>query len=579
MAAPAPRLLLATALLPLALAAPWAVAQEGAPSALQQDGPLPALAGVPIEFDCVATLPLDHPALRRYPGEDGEDLARSAGLPDPATWLDQTLCGYLWDELESAGAHAAPRDVRLPARGVLVARLQRVWIEGSRVIEQRIGSTIMPVSVPHWAVATAWELDFAVAYAGSADERTGEGSLTFELAGAAEQDDYAALRLDSLLRGASLDTFSDLPRVLADDGHLGDLLFAVVPTPAGAPQILGLDGPSAEGFWQLLSTRSEQRHDAMAFYLSADRLDRARRVELARWFLLNDPDVSLRRDALGWLLQQEDPDTDQGFSEPMMDLLGWLVLRERSSRVRAEAVRVLSTRPGEQVRSLLVAASTDPDKRVSDRATSGLRREPPPTAAELATTPAAPSMPSLAAWTASLDGRVAPRDPAPQSLVALALAVGGPAADAWLVRWAAKGKTTPGDQPWVLDAWSRMVAEGSPRVRVHTLERMGRDAGQASVAALIEQRVKLEREPTVRAAAISALRAFGRPGLDTLLVDASRDSDPDVRIAAVEAMTSVPGARVDERLQQLASGDPDNRVKRKARRVLRVRAKEAWDQG
>lgn len=572
-------LLLASVLLVPTLASAQGASQHSPVADDAVRGPLPALAGIPIEYSCVASLPPDHPALRRYPGEDAEDLTRMSGSTRPDVFVGEVLCAYLWRMLEDAGAHQAPSDVRLPARGVLIARLQRMWIEGSRVVEQRIGATIMPVSIPHWAVAMSWELEFAVEYAGGAVERADSGHLTFELSGAAEQDDYAPLRLGALLRGASIDTFSDLPRVLADDGHLGDLLFAVVESPTQAPDLLGLDGEAEEGFWQLLSTLSEQRHDAMAFYLASDRIERKQLVEMARWFVVNDPDVSLRRDALGWLLQEEDPDLDSEFSEPIMDLLAWLVLRERSSRVRAEAVRVLGTRPGEQVRTLLIAASTDTDKRVSDRAMSGLRKEPPPTAADLASIPESPTIPSLTSWTSALDGRVSPTAPVPQTLAPLALSLGGPAADTWLSRWAVKGRIGPEDEAWALPIWARMAREGSLRVRMHTLGRLSAQAEQTPVAELVEDRVKNEKEPMARASAIRALKRFDRPGVDSLLIQASRSTDPDVRLAAVDALTRVPGDRVDDRLEELSSGDPANKVRRRARRVLRTRAKEAWDQG
>lgn len=558
------------------VAAAQAVSQHPDPPPREANGPLPALAGIPLSFRCTAELPLDHPALRRYPGEDALDLAEAAGVDDAGIFIDGALCAYLWRSLETAGAHLAPEDVRLPARGVLTASLQRLWIEGSRVVEQRIGSTIMPVSIPHWALAMSWEVGFDVEYQDEAGGARGSDKpLVFELSGSAEQDDYAALRLDSLLRAASLDTFGELPRVLADDGKLGDLLFAVVPTPKGAPPELGLSGVAADGFWQLLSTESQQRHDSMAFYLASDVLPLPRRVEMARWFLLTDPDVSLRKDALAWLLRLEDPDPKEPFSDELMELLRWLTLRERSSRVRADAVRVLATRPGEQTRELLVAASTDPDRRVADRAVSGLRKEPPPTAAELEETPGAPRSPEVAAWTSALDGRVAPDEPPPKTLVSLALALGGPAAETWLSRWAARGRVEDGDD-WAFDAWRSMATHGSLRVRLHTLERLAGKSGDSRVAELLESRIAKETEPSAKVAAIEALSRFERAGLDAVLIEASRSSDVDVRVAAVEALTQVPGANVDKRLERLASDDPTNKVRRKARRALRERAKESW---
>lgn len=124
-----------------------------------------------------------------------------------------------------------------------------------------------------------------------------------------------------------------------------------------------------------------------------------------------------------------------------------------------------------------------------------------------------------------------------------------------------------------------MVRSGSLRVKLHTLDRLSSMAGQTPIAELVEERIAKESEPVVRAAAIRALRRFDRPGLDALLIEASRSTRTEVRVAAVEALTGVPGARVDERLEALSSGDPDGKVRRKARRVLRTRAKEAWERG
>lgn len=535
-------------------------------------GPLPDLAGVPLDLRCTATLPPSHPALRRYPGRDAVDLSREMNAEDPSTWVGDALCAHLWAQLEEAGAHAAPRDVKLPARAVLTASLQRLWIEGSRIVEQRIGSTIMPVSIPHWAVATSWQMTFGVEYADARRTEPSSG-LSFEMAGSAEQDDYAPLRLDALLHAASLDAFSPLPRLLADEGQLGDLLFALVESP-DAPSLLGLEGEAADGFWQLLSTRADQRHDAVAFYLSADALPVTRRRDLARWFLLNDPDVSLRRDVLAWLVSQERPEGD--FSDELTRMLAWLVLRERASRVRAEAVRVLGERGGESVRWLLVAASTDPDKRVSDRAMSGLRNEAPPTAAELETLPEPPTMPRVPEWTRALDGRVSPEEPPARSLARLALALGGPAAETWLARWAARGEV---DGAWVVDVWRELAVRGSVRVRKQVLVRLAEEGARPGVPELIEERIRDEDEPSVRVAAIQAVSQVHRAGLDSLLIEVSRESNPSLRIAAVEVMAGVPGDRVQQRLERLAGDDPEGKVRRAARKALKARAKAAWKQG
>ena len=571
--------LLLLLLLPtLAAAQDSAPQNDPTPAPAPRMGPPPPLAGIPLALRCDASIPEDHAVLRRYPGQDLNDLATLGEEEDARIWADEYLCGLLWEVLEEGGAHEAPADVRLPARAVLTATLQRLWVEGSRVVEQRIGSTVMPVSIPHWAVAMAWDFSFAVEYLDDSDSgapRKTNAPLELSLGGTAEQDDYAPLRMGSLLRAASLEAFSDLPWLMADDGHLGDLLFALVPRPGSAPAPLHVGGPLADGFWQLLSTDPRQRHDALAFYLSSDLVPFAGRMDLARWFVLNDPDVTLRKDALGWLMLAE-PADPAPLTAGTADLLAWLVLRDRSSRMRAEAVRVLSQRAGPHRRALLVAASTDEDRRVADRALTGLRDEPPPTTAELEARPESPELPGAAPWTAALDGRVSPgtageRD---QALLALALAAMSPAAETWTVRWIGRGAPLESDLVWAVDAWERLATDGTPRVRREALVRLGRESQRPSVAEVVVARIEAEREPALVVVAIDGLQRFDVRGLRPALLAASRSKDSAVRVSAVSAMTTVEGQDVQDRLTRLAAEDPTGRVRRTARKALRSRARD-----
>jgi hypothetical protein len=560
------------------------VAQDTAPQRdpigqTMRPGPPPPLAGIPIALKCDALLPFDHPALRRYPGQDLNDLAVEAEADNAQAWAQTHLCETLWEVLAQAGAHPAPDDVRLPARAVLTASLNRLWIEGSRVVEQRIGSTIMPVSIPHWAVAMSWDFAFFIDYSRAPEqpvERTGSGELELSLGGAAEQDDYAPLRMGALFRAAALEAFADLPWVVADDGHLGDLLFGLVAAPGSAPAALGVEGDLAAGFWQLLSTDARQRHDALAFYLSSPLVRFARRLELARWFLLNDPDLALRRDALGWVMQSESRDPEAELTGPTQDLLAWLILKDRSSRMRAEAVRVLSMRSGDAERALLVAASTDEDARVADRAITGLKGAPPPTAAELEAIPSEPAMPALASWTSALDGRVpaGSRTSRDQALLTLALASRSPAADTWMVHWAAGGATDEADLAWALDSWRELATAGVERVRREALLRLGRESHRPSVAEVLVSRIRDEPEAALKVVAIEGLQRTDVKGLRTALLKVSRSTDVGVRSAAVTALAGVRGRDVDERLTSVADGDPVAKVRRRARKALRTRAKQ-----
>jgi hypothetical protein len=563
---------LALLLLLLSVASP-ALGQQTTDEA--PDGPPPPLAGVPLTFLCEARLHPGHPLLSPQPGQDLRDLAGVEADDERAlsAWLELHLCGLIWQQLEASGAHAQPPDVRLPARAVLEVRLLSAEMEGTRVVDQRVGSSVMPVAVPHWALESTWMIRFGIHRERDGTTVVGEPALDFTARDRAEQEDYTPLRVGALLRANVQRSFSGLPRLLADEGGLGDLLFSEV-DPRTAPSQLGVSGALADGFWNLLAPVSEHRHDALAFYLASDRPSRDARIGLARWFVLNDSDVAVRRDAMAWLLLQEPPpDAERDLSPEMVALLRWLLSRDTSPRMRAAVAEGLVGRTGDGVRELLLIASSDHDRRVADVANGALRRFEPATAAEMAELARPVSPPRVPGWTAALDGRVALPDGNPdRHLLILATAAGGPAAETWLTRWALHGETGPGDGDWTMEGWIGLAGHPSPRVRRATLERL-----TSEVSALIQaerivlDRVRLETEPELRIMAIEALDRKDGPGAAGALLAASRDESPKVRAVAAMALAEVPGDEATERLELLARGDPDGKVRRKATRALRKR--------
>ncbi len=539
-----------------------------------EPGPPPPLDGVPLDFRCSLTIPEDHPLLARQPGQDLRDLAGGDDV-EAATWLRDHLCELVWGVLDAAGAHAQPTDLHLPARAVLEVVLTDAELEGTRIVDQRVGQTVMPVAVPHWALDLTWRTRFWIRY--DRDGQLFERGPPLELVTRqrAEQEDYTPLRLGSLLRAATMRAVRDLPRLLADEGGLGDLLFDVVDSPGQAPPQLGATGVLADGFWNLLAPAAAHRHDALAFYLASEFPPKPARIELARWFVLNDSDVAVRRDALAWLMQQEPPiDSDRDISPDTAGLLRWLLARDPSPRMRSEVVETLVGRTGDRVRELLLVASADRERRVSDTANTALRRFSPSTAAEMGALDRQPPPPRLAGWTTSLDGRIVlpPGNP-DQHLLDLARAAGGPAAETWIARWLAYGTLTDDDMVWAVPGWRAAAAHPSPRVRREALERLSREAGSLlQTEGILVQRIAEETDPELRILAIQALERRAAPGAAEALLAASADPDPLVRAAAALALADVPDPRADQRLAELADDDSP-KVRRRAKRAIRKREK------
>ena len=567
-------------------AEPLIAPQEAAPPA--DAGPPAPLMGVPIDLRCDGAPPADHPIYRQYPGQDLHSLVRlDEGVVLPADlkprqpvpldvlepWLDRNLCSLVWDQLSAAGAHAAPEDVDLPATAVLEVRLQDVYLEGSREVEQRVGSTVMPISVPHWALSLGWSVRFSIEYRG-AEDAVKAAPLELQPLGGAEQEDSSPLRMGALLRAATLGAFGTLPDLLADEGRLGDLLFAVVDRPTSAPPALDVSGTLSDSFWLLLSPSAQARHDALAFYLSSKRVHAEAREEMARWFLLHDSDLGLRRDALAWLLSLEAPPQDDlALSDDLMELLRWLVAREPSPRVRAEVVHALAPRRGPEVRELLLVASADTDARVSDVAVELLKRFPPATAAELDGMVGVPQPPRLASWTVAFDGRLPPPPgPLDRHLLNLAAAARGPAAESFTIKWLRSAVLADADMDWVPEVWLRLSASPSGTVREQAIGRLSREEGRGGADSILATRVATETTWALRLLAVQGLYDPGSAqGAGEALILATHDGTPQVRAAAAARLAEIAGREAEDRLEVLLRNDPDNRVRRAAKKALRVR--------
>ncbi len=556
----------------------WA-ATASAQAPPNRPGPPPPLAGVPIELQCDAKLPDGHPVAHRQPGVDLHTLAERAEAEDPLEWLDDMLCDRLWRMLEAAGAHPAPDDVRLPARAIVEARLEDLQISGTREVDQRIGGSILQVAVPHWSLGMRWRLSFAVHYpaADPSDDATVLSAPPLELnpRAGAEQDDYAPLRLGALLEVSAARAFTTVPRIIADDGRLGDLLFARVDRPPGAPPELGAPGAVGAQFWQLLVSDPKHRHDALAFHLGSRVIPQPARTELAYWFLLNDSNPTLRKDVLAWLLRGEHPpDAEQPLSDRLFIALRWLLARDGSPRMRGRVIDSLEGRVTDDVRDLMLLGSTDRASSVSERALGGLRRFAAPTLSDYRRMEAEPAPPSPASWTVALDGRVVMPDGSPAShRLALVRETGGAPSEKWLVRWLHSGRVEAGELDWAMVAWADLLEHEAARVRRATIERLGRETDRAEARSLLAGPIASEPLPELRIEALLGIGAVEDPAARDAVLAATEDPDAAVRKAAAEALMVIPGRSAQVRLEALRDNDPDPKVRRRARVSLRKRGK------
>jgi hypothetical protein len=527
------------------------------------------LSGVPIALSCRARLPEAHPLLGSHPGVDIDEL-RGEGEPDlsPARWMEKHLCGHIEEVLLSAGAHNAPPDLELPARAILDAHLVDAYLDGSRVVDQRIRDNLWPVSVPHWSLEMTWRVRFAVHYR----QGVNGPALDLVLRGEAHQEDYQRLDLGLLLAAATSSAVGRLPRVLADEGRLGDLLFSTKDTAPEAPASWRVDGVMVQAFGLLISATTDSRHAALAIYLGSPLLPANERSALARWFAINDPDLPIRRDALAWLMRQEpEPGAGSSLSPETAELLTWLLHRATSHRVRVAAVMALADRSGNQVRRMLLIAATDADRRVADVALSQLRNFKAATASEL-NSKGEPPQPSLPAWTSALDGRMRSEESADnRTLLTLAGEAGGSAANLWLVRWLQRGPVKPDDRDWALATWQHLSRSESIEIREATLQRLIRERQLVGVGELLRERAQQETEVALRVVALGHLD--DGPTELQLLMSTAAAADPLLRRAAATALATQKAGDAELRLRTLARSDPDRKVRVAARKALRKRAK------
>jgi hypothetical protein len=550
-----------------------------AQSSFEPMGPPPPLAGVALDLQCDARLPAGHPVVLRHPGVDLYKLAGSDDEADLLGWLDEMLCNRLWRMLEAAGAHPSPADVRLPARAIVEARLVDLQVSETREVDQRIGGSILQVAVPHWSLGMRWSLSFAVHYpaADPSDDGTVLSAPPLDLSprAGAEQDDYAPLKLGALLEVTAARAFAPVPQIIADDGRLGDLLFARVDRPPGAPVELGATEPIGAQFWQLLVSEPKHRHDALAFHLGSEEIPRTARIDLAHWFLLNDSNPTLRKDVLSWLLRAEHPpDAEQPLSSRLFTSLRWMLGRDGSPRMRGQVIDSLEGRTTQDVRDLLLLGSTDRAPLVSERSLGALRRFSAPTVSDYQRIEIRPASPRLASWTIALDGRVVVPDGSQAShRLALVRVTGGPPSETWLVRWLRTGPIEPHELEWALEAWAGLLGHESTRVRRATIERLSRETEREEARTLLAAAVSTESLPELRIEALLGIGEVRDIDAKEAVLKATEDPDAAVRIAAAEALMVIAGRSAQIRLEALRDNDPDPKVRRRARKSLRKRAK------
>ena len=545
------------------------------------------LAGVPIALDCEAELPPAHPVFGMHPGSD-IDVYRAGRDPQltDAAWLSAQLCRQVWGVLAEAGAHGAPTDLNLPSMAVLQARMVDVYLDSSRVVDQRIDNSLWPVSVPHWSLEMTWQMRFQVQY--------GSGvlgpSLDLVMRGSSQLGDYQQLDLEFLLESAASETLARIPTVLSDEGRLGELLFTLRADDPKPPASWATDPGLREFFGLLLSIEDEVRHGSLAIFLSSPKLPLETRRDLARWFAINEPSFPIQRDALAWYMQQEAlPQSGDPLQPEALELLRWLLQRAHSHRLRVAALLSLKDRKQSVVRELLLAGATDADPRVADVALSQLHNFKAATASELQNrSPATP--PHLPRWTLELDGRIArteesqgrvplsetaqgqntPRKGSQsKQLLTLSTRAGGEAAALWLRRWLSADQITADERPWILAAWRDLCGAGELSVRLAVMDRLVRERQFVGVDELITERSEAELDPSLRALALAHL-ADGPRQLSVILAAAS-GPEPLVRTAAAEALATQSHPSAEIRLRELVRSDADRKVKAAARKALRAK--------
>jgi len=520
-------------------------------------------------MNCGAKLPPAHPVLDSHRGTDLQAYraGRQPELSD-AEWLSNELCGRVWQMLSKAGAHAAPSDMKLPSRTILSAQLVNIYLDGNRVVDQRINNNLWPVSVPHWSLEMTWRVRFQVQY--------GSGvlgpALDLVMRGSSHQEDYQSLEIDLLLNEATNQSLARLPGVLADEGRLGELLFTLRSSAPEAPASWGSDRLLNESFALLLSIEDKVRHAALAIFLSSPNLPLQSRRDLGRWFAINEPSFAIQRDALSWYMQQEAlPESGDALRPEALELISWLLQRASSHRLRSAALLALKGRKNPSIRRLLLTAATDKDPRVADVALSQLHNFKAATASELAEVTPTP-IPQLPPWTRELDGRLAP-GPSSDSrqLLALSTVAGGASAALWRSRWLKEKGIKENERPWILDAWTALCGSKDPALRLEVLQRLVLERDFLGVDELITERAEADPDPQVRALALLHLK--DGPRQLSAALSAASGPDPLLRKAAATALGGQSDSQAELRLRAMSRDDPDRKVRGAARKALRKKKK------
>ena len=527
------------------------------------------LDGTPLILECEASVGLGHALLDRHSGRDLYDILPSAD-GDPATALSTVLCGEIWNLVERAGAHSPSRVIDLPAVAKLKVQLVEASLTSERISQEFFGREVSFVPVPHWALEMSWAVDFSIV---SADGFVSSG-VSGPTWGKADQGDYSRLDLEQLVEQSIGKAFSRLPELIVDEGGLGNLFFQRVERPTTGPQELQAPKRLDQAFWLLLTPDLQTRHAAMAVLLASEEIPLEGRRQLATWFLINDPETSLRSDALAWLIDPQ-AEEETTLSTESGRFVEFILKHDRSPTMRLETTEMLSRIGGSEARTLLLIASMDSDIRVADRASAVLRRRTPSGADEIDMILARKGrQPVLAPWTASLDGRVASSPESERELVQLAENSDTKPGARWLSLWLKERPLPTPNEGWVFSAWTRLSAHSSNQVRSAALDRFSRALEFEPVQEAIVDRIRLESSPELQTRAIQLATSSANVGLLNALLGAASTTAPEVRRAVAEALALFADAESHKCLEQLRD-DSDRKVRRQAKKSLRIRKRSA----
>ncbi|MEE2830639.1 MAG: hypothetical protein VX498_15735 [Myxococcota bacterium] len=539
--------------------------------AAQKQARLP-LSGVPLLFDCEAHLSPSSPLLRpKMSGADISSLGVS-GDTDPSDLVSDRLCSGIWKILQDAGAHTPHPGLSLPATASLRVRLIDDLAESTiQTTRWRDGTSYIQYT-PRWSLETYWEFEFTIQTdCGHQPVQLAEGARGV-FAGPA----YAPLELPLMLDQNARSAFGALPSFLTSEGGLSNLTMSHVERPESAPPPLKAPPELSEAFWLLMVHNKSSRHGALAMLLGSEALAGDARSDLARWYLLHDPDSMLRIDALKWLFAAN---SEEGrlLGATEAELLRWVLYWDPSFRVRQAAVEVIAGLGGDEVIDLLFLAAMDPKVEVADLASSYLRRGKAPTSELIDSLIEGLTRPELPRWTAAVDGRVdATTAEIEGALVDFALSSPGEASQQFAIRWLREKRIEGTPESWVWGSWAKLAAAENTLIRAAAIERLGRHGGEPQGRKILLERIARETNEELRVAALNQLE---HPGEDIeTIIAASRSMSPNVRRAATRLLQFGEDSASRARLEEL-SLDNERKVKKAAKKALRKRNKRERNPG